>query len=155
MNKILIAVDDTKSTREIFSKCTNICKCMAPESIILLYVEKFEGRSFMTDVLGDAELSTLQEVLEGTEYQEALDKKAEKILNYYKNALEQNSPVPNVQTMVKGGHPAEQIVETAAEEDVSMILIGSRGKRTGTRLLMGSVSREVANTADRPVLIVK
>ena len=155
MKKILIAVDDTKATREIFSKCTQICKCMAPESIILLYVEKFEGRSLMTDVLGVAELSTLQEVLEGTEYQEALDKKAETILGFYKNTLEQNSPVPNVQTMVKAGHPAEQIVETAAEEDVSMILIGSRGKRSGTRLLMGSVSREVANTADRPVLIVK
>jgi len=155
MKKILIAVDDTKATREIFSKCTKICKCMAPESIILLYVEKFEGRSFMTDVLGDAELSTLQEVLEGTEYQEALDKKAETILGYYKNALEQNSPVPIVQTMVKGGHPAEQIVATAVEEDVSMILIGSKGKRSGVGLLMGSVSREVANTADRPVLIVK
>jgi nucleotide-binding universal stress UspA family protein len=155
MKKILIAVDDTKATREIFSKCTKICKCMAPEAIILLYVEKFEGRSFMTDLLGDAELGTLQEVLEGTEYKDALDKKAERVLGFYKNALEQNSPVPNVQTMVKGGHPAEQIIETAVEEDVSMILIGSRGKRAGARLLMGSVSREVANIADRPVLIVK
>jgi len=155
MKKILIAVDVTKATREIFSKCTQICKCMAPESIILLYVEKFEGRSFMTDILGDAELSTLQDVLEGTEYKEALDKKAETVLGYYKDALEQNSPVPVVQTMVKGGHPAEQIVATAVEEDVSMILIGSKGKRAGVGLLMGSVSREVANTADRPVLIVK
>ena len=155
MKKILIAVDDTKATREIFSKCTNICKCMAPESIILLYVEKFGGPSFLSDLIGDAESSTLKEVLEGTEYQEALDKKAETVLGYYKNALEERSPVPNGQTMVKGGHPAEQIVETAKEEDVSMILIGSQGKRAGSRMLMGSVSREVANSADRPVLIVK
>ena len=155
MKKILIAVDGTKATREIFSKCTNICKCMAPESIILLYVEKFGGPSFLSDLIGDAESSTLKEVLEGTEYQEALDKKAETVLGYYKNALEESSPVPNVETMVKGGHPAEQIVETAKEEDVSMILIGSQGKRAGSRMLMGSVSREVANSADRPVLIVK
>jgi nucleotide-binding universal stress UspA family protein len=155
MKKILIAVDGSKATREFFSKCTNICKCMAPESIILLYVEKFGGPSFLSDLIGDAESSTLQEVLEGTEYQEALDKKAETVLDYYKNALEQKSPVPNVETMVKGGHPAEQIVKTAKEEDVSMILIGSQGKRAGSRLFMGSVSREVANTADRPVLIVK
>jgi nucleotide-binding universal stress UspA family protein len=97
----------------------------------------------------------LKEVIEGTEYKEALDKKAETVLGYYKNALEERSPVPNVQTMVKAGHPAEQIVETAKEEDVSMILIGSQGKRAGSRMLMGSVSREVANSADRPVLIVK
>ena len=154
MNKILIAVDDTKSSKEIFSKCTHICKCMAPEVIILLYVEKFGGRSLMNEMLGDAELGTLQEVLEGTEYKEAMDEKAEKILSFYKNALQEKSPVPNVQTMVKGGIPAEVIVQTAKDEDASMIIIGSRGKRV-SHLFMGSVSREVANTADRPVMIVK
>ena len=157
MEKILIAVDDTKATRDIFSKCMDVCKSMAPEAIILLYVEKFEGRSLLDEMLGDAELSTLQEVLEGTEYKEALDEKAEMVLSYYKNALEasSSSPVPNVQTIVKTGHPAEQIVATAQEEDVAMIFVGSRGTRAASRLLMGSVSREVANTADRPVLIVK
>ena len=155
MEKILIAVDDTQATREIFSKCTQICKCMAPESIILLFVEKYAGHSFMNEMIGDGEALTLREVLEGTEYKEALDKKAATVLGYYKDALEQNQPVPVVETMVKEGHPADQILETAQEEDVSMILIGSRGKRTGARLLMGSVSREVANSADRPVLIVK
>ena len=153
MLKILIAVDDTKSSKEIFSKCTQICKCMAPEEIILLYVEKFAGRSLMDEMLGDAELSTLASVVEGTEFKEAMDKKAEKILGYYKDALEERSPVPNIRTMVKTGIPAEEIVQTAKDEDVSMILIGSRGNRP--RLFMGSVSREVANTSDRPVLIVK
>jgi nucleotide-binding universal stress UspA family protein len=155
MKKILIAVDDTQATREIFSKCTKICKCMAPESIILLFVEKYAGHSFMNEMIGDGEASTLREVLEGTEYKEALDKKADTVLSYYKSALEQNQPVPVVQSMVKTGHPAETIVETAKEEDVAMILIGSRGQRASSRLFMGSVSREVANTADRPVLIVK
>ena len=155
MKKILIAVDDTKATREIFSKCTQICKCMAPESIILLFVEKYAGHSLLNDMIGDGEASTLREVLEGTEYKEALDKKAETVLSYYKNALEQNQPVPVVQTMVKTGHPAETIVETAKEEDVAMILIGSRGERASSRFFMGSVSREVANTADRPIMIVK
>jgi nucleotide-binding universal stress UspA family protein len=154
MNKILIAVDDTKSSKEIFSKCTQICKCMAPDVIILLYIEKFAGRSLMDEMLGDAELGTLKDVLEGTEYKEAMDQKAEKILNYYKSALEESPPVPEIKTMVKGGIPAEEIVQTAKDEDVGMIIIGSRGQRV-SNLFMGSVSREVANTADRSVLIVK
>jgi len=153
MNKILIAVDDTKSTKEIFSKCTQMCKCMAPEEIILLYVEKFAGRSLMDEMLGDAELATLQEVVQGSEFKEAMDKKADKILTFYKSALEETSPMPNVRTMVKAGIPAEEIVQTAKDEDASMIIIGSRGTRN--RLFMGSVSREVANTADRPVMIIK
>jgi len=153
MNKILIAVDDTKSSKEIFAKCTQMCKCMAPEEIILLYVEKFAGRSLMDEMLGDAELSTLRDVIQGTEFQEAMDVKAEKILGFYKSALEERSPVPNVRTMVKSGIPAEEIVQTAKDEDASMIIIGSRGKRS--RLFMGSVSREVADTAECPVMIVK
>jgi nucleotide-binding universal stress UspA family protein len=56
--------------------------------------------------------------------------------------------------MVKTGIPAEEIIKVGQDEDVAMILIGSRGKRV-SNLFMGSVSREVANTADRPVLIVK
>jgi nucleotide-binding universal stress UspA family protein len=126
---------------------------MAPEEIILLYVEKFAGRSLMDEMLGDAELSTLRDVIQGTEFQEAMDEKAEKILGFYKSALEEKSPVPNVRTMVKSGIPAEEIVQTAKDEDASMIIIGSRGKRS--RLFMGSVSREVANTAECPVMIVK
>ncbi|MEW6409503.1 MAG: hypothetical protein AB1488_05255 [Nitrospirota bacterium] len=46
MQKILIAVDDTKGTKAAVSTFAHVCKCMNPESIILLYVEKFEGRSF-------------------------------------------------------------------------------------------------------------
>jgi nucleotide-binding universal stress UspA family protein len=155
MKKILIAVDDTKSTREIFSKCTRICKCMAPDEILLLYVEKFEGRSLMDEMLGEAELSTLKEVLEGTEYKAALDEKANTVLNFYKMALQESSPAPNVTAIVKTGHPAEEILNTAKENDVDMILVGSRSKRGATRLFMGSVSREVVNLAECPVLVVK
>jgi len=34
----------------------------------------------MVDMLGDAELSTLKESLNGTEYKDSLDEKADKIL---------------------------------------------------------------------------
>ena len=155
MKKILIAVDDTKSTREIFSKCTRICKCLAPEEIYLLYVEKFEGRTLMDEMLGDAELSTLKEVLEGTEYKAALDEKAKTIINFYTTALEETSPVPNVKPVVKTGHPAEEILNMAKEYDVDMIFVGSKAKRGTSRLFMGSVSREVVNMAECPVLVVK
>jgi len=153
MTKVLIAVDDTKGTKKAFAACSNVCSCMHPEKIVLCYVEKFEGKSLVDEMLGDAELSTLEEVLKGTEYQEALDEKAEKILNYYKKVLEDKG-ITGVKTVVRKGHPAEEIIKTAKKEDVDMIIIGSRGKRTA-HLFMGSVSREVANNSEVPVLIVK
>ncbi len=154
MKKILIAVDDTKGTRNAFSVCTDVCSCMRPESILLVYVEKLEGRSLMDDaLLSVSEMNTLKQVLEGTEYQEALDKKAQTILGYYKKLLEDRG-VTGVKTVVRKGHPAEEILAAAREEGANMIVVGSRGKRT-THLFMGSVSREVANSSEIPVLIVK
>jgi nucleotide-binding universal stress UspA family protein len=153
MKKILIAVDDTKGTKKAFEVICKVCACMRPESIILLFVEKFEGRSLIDEMLGDAELSTLKEVLEGTEYKQALDEKANKVLNYYKKTIEDKG-VGGVRTLIKWGHPAEEILKAADEEKVDMIVVGSRGKRV-SHLFMGSVSREVVNRAEVPVLVVK
>jgi nucleotide-binding universal stress UspA family protein len=154
MNKILIAVDGTKGTQDMFAKIVKICKCMSPEEIILLYVEKLEGSSLMDDMLGEAELSTLREELEGTEFKKALDTKADKILGYYKNLLQNKPPTPEVRTVIRSGHPAEEIINGAKEEGADLIIIGTRGKRVG-RLFIGSVSSEVANNAAVPVLLVR
>jgi nucleotide-binding universal stress UspA family protein len=154
MKKILIAVDDTKGTQNAFTMFTYISSCIRPETILLVHVQKLEGRSLMDEVLlSVSEMNTLKEALEGTEYQEALDKKSEKILGYYKKALEDGG-ITGVKTILRKGHPAEEILATAKEEHAEMIVIGARGIRT-THLFMGSVSREVANSAEVPVLLVK
>ena len=75
------------------------------------------------------------------------------ILGFYKKSLEEKG-VTGLKTVVKSGHPAEEILKTAKEENVDMIIIGSRGKRAHT-LLLGSVSREIANNAEVPVLIAR
>jgi nucleotide-binding universal stress UspA family protein len=154
MKRILIAVDDTKGTQNAFSACTAFCSCMRPEAIILVYVEKLEGRSLMDDqLLSVSEMKTLKEVLDGTEYQEALDKKAKAVVGYYKKALEDKG-LSGIKTVIRKGHPAEEILAAAKEEKADLIVVGARGRRT-THLFMGSVSREVANSSEVPVLIVK
>ncbi len=154
MKHVLIAVDDTKGTKKAFSMCTNFCTCVKPKTISLVYVEKFEGnKSLIDEMLGDAEMATLKQVLKGTDYQAALDKKAKSILSYYKKTLVENG-LSGIKTIVKQGHPAEEILKAAHEVKADVIIVGSRGRRT-SHLFMGSVSRDVTNTADVPVLVVK
>ncbi|MFZ2197656.1 MAG: universal stress protein [Thermodesulfovibrionales bacterium] len=154
MKKILVAVDDTKGTKNAFDMYTKACNSMRPEAVTLVYVEKLEGRSLMDDqLLSVSEMKTLKEALEGTEYQEALDKKANAVVSYYKKALE-DSGMTGIKTVIRKGHPAEEILATAKEEGADIIVIGSRSRDT-THLFMGSVSREVANTSEIPVLLVK
>ncbi len=153
MKKVLIAVDDTKGSNVTIPVFSRLFPCVRPDSVILLYVERFEGRSLMTEMLPVSELKTLKDVLEGTEYKSALDKRAQEILGHYKKELESNG-VTGIQAVTKMGNPAEEILNTAKESGADMIIIGSRGKRAHS-ILMGSVSREVANRAEIPVLIAK
>ncbi|MDI6885104.1 MAG: universal stress protein [archaeon] len=51
------------------------------------------------------------------------------------------------------GHPAEEIIKVAREDD--LIVMGSKGRTGLDRLLMGSVAENVARHASCPVMIVK
>jgi nucleotide-binding universal stress UspA family protein len=51
------------------------------------------------------------------------------------------------------GDPADRILELARMRDVDLIVVGSRGLGPIAGTLLGSVSREVLQHADRPVLV--
>jgi universal stress protein A len=152
MKKVLIAVDDTKGSKAVLSVFRNLVR--PPEEVLLLHVERLEGKSLMIDMLGEAELSTLKEQLKGTEYKEELDRKAQEVLNYYKRELEDGGLI-SVRTILREGIPAEEITKVAEEENVDLIITGSNGKRGLTRLISGCVSKEVEKHAAVPVIIAK
>jgi nucleotide-binding universal stress UspA family protein len=62
-----------------------------------------------------------------------------------------------IETVVRQGIPADEIVKVARELQVDMIVIGSRGdslKQQIRRFFMGSTSRRVSQLAPCPVMIV-
>ncbi len=152
MKKVLIAVDDTKGSKAVLSVFQNLVR--PPEEVILVHVEKLEGRSLMIDMLGEAELSTLKESLKGTDYKEELDRKAEKVLNYYKKELE-NGGLIRIKTVIREGVPADEILRVAEEEEVDLIITGSNGKKGMLRLITGCVSKDVEKSSKVPVLVGK
>lgn len=155
MKKILLAVDDTKSSIKIIDKMSEIfCTCM-PEEIVLLYVQKIiSGGSVMDDlIISSSEWETLKDSLEGTEYQNMRNEKAKKVMEYYSAHLKEKG-ISGVKTLVKKGHAAEEIINVAKEEGVEMIIMGCRSSRLHN-LFMGSVSREVTNNSEVSVLLIK
>lgn len=53
------------------------------------------------------------------------------------------------------GHPAEEIIGIARQEDMEMIVLGNLGKTGVEHMLMGSVSETVVRRAPCPVLVVR
>ncbi len=152
MKRILIAVDETKSSKAVVPTLQNIAS--RSDDLFLIHVERLEGRSLMISMLGDAELSTLKESLKGTEYKEMLDKKAEGILNYYKKELE-DAGFSGITTLTRDGDPADEILKTADEVVADLILLGNNERKGLNRLLLGSVGSDMQKSAKVPVVMAE
>ncbi len=152
MKKVLIAVDETEGSKAVLSVFQNMVR--PPESVVLVHVQQLEGKSMMIDMLGEAELDTLRESLKGTEYKEALDRKSEKILNFYRKELE-NGGLVSVKTVVRDGITSEEILKIAQEEGVDLIVTGYNGKTFMQRMVTGSISNDIEKNAPVPVLVAK
>jgi nucleotide-binding universal stress UspA family protein/predicted transcriptional regulator len=59
-----------------------------------------------------------------------------------------------VDTDVRDGRPATQILEAAQAHEADVIVMGTHGRSGPARWLLGSVADEVVRHADRPVLLV-
>lgn len=84
---------------------------------------------------------------------EVLEKESEKIL---KNSLNLFKDFKGeVNTKLKRGNSADEILEEAEEGEYDLIVIGSRGLGAFSRTFLGSVSNKILNHSKINVLIVK
>ena len=61
----------------------------------------------------------------------------------------------DVEAIVSQGIPFAEIISTAKEKEIDMIVIGSHGRTGLSHMMMGSVSEKVVRKAPCPVLIVR
>ncbi|GGI77697.1 universal stress protein [Shewanella gelidii] len=67
---------------------------------------------------------------------------------------ELNSDLP-IETVLRHGSPATQILEEAKDSDVGMIVMASHGRTGLSHFLHANVAEEIVNKAACPVLVVK
>jgi nucleotide-binding universal stress UspA family protein len=61
--------------------------------------------------------------------------------------------VPHRELLAEGD-PCAVICDTATRENSDLIVVGRIGRRGARRILMGSITRRVIESTDRPVLVV-
>jgi nucleotide-binding universal stress UspA family protein len=137
IKKVLFAYDASEQAEKAFDFALDIASKYAAELTVL---------SVATPPEPAVAVETEAVLENATEYYEkhfaVLRKKAE-------------STGINPQFDVRVGHPAEQIIRKAEEEDIDMIVMGHRGKSFIERWRLGSVCKRVLSYAHCTVSIVR
>lgn len=153
--KILVPYDGSKHAENALSKAIYLGKLISGSEIILLNViEEINPPPVIFDTkirdLKTGEPTTLSNYVR--DLQKAMRHKMKNRLDELKHR-HQNSV--QIRTLVSIGSPEMQIVEYANNQHIDLIVMGSRGLRGISRLIMGSVSRTVSERVKCTVMIVR
>jgi len=131
VEKVLLATDFSDSARSL-QYCVEEFKALGLKEVVLTHV---------VDVQSSALTSTV------------LQKHNQEVLEEEKQRLKDLGL--EVKVKVELGYPPQKIVETARNENVSLILVGSHGKGFLRELLLGSTAFDIIRSSEIPVYVEK
>jgi|SRR5687768_8233191 nucleotide-binding universal stress UspA family protein len=154
-SKILVPYDGSKHAEKALNKAVNLAKLIKGSKIIILNVIEeiltpplvFPTRIRHYKTGEDTTLSTYFRDLQ-TDMRYKMINTLEKIKQKYENSVK-------IRTVVLVGSAEDKIVEYANRQNVDLIVMGSKGLKGISRLLMGSVSRHVSEKVKCSVMIVR
>jgi nucleotide-binding universal stress UspA family protein len=139
ISKILVAIDGSDASMDAADHATSISKEYNAE-LYALYVIRAD-----VDLFGPHETS---------EFMTKMRDEGEKYLNKVKlKANEKNIEIKA--EIISSINIAGGILDYAEENNIDLIVIGTRGRSGFKRLLLGSVASHVVTYAHCPVLVVK
>jgi nucleotide-binding universal stress UspA family protein len=137
MKKILVPIDGSENSKRALTRAKELGELYKAQLIILTVIDN--GRFFSIEFKDE-----LIRILEQNA-KELLEKQEKELKDY---------PF-GVKTMYKFGDVPDEIINVADEEDVDLIVIGTRGLGAFSRAVLGGVSHKVVTHANRSVLVVK
>lgn len=138
--RIIVAVDGSEVAKKAATKALALAKS-TDIPVLAMHVINIDLYVYQTELVYPTEIP-LHELIrkEGHDYLDEIVTLGEQMgISVSKKLVE--------------GHPAEEIIKEAHEDD--LIVMGSKGRTGLDRLLLGSVAENVARHASCPVMIVK
>ena len=144
--KILVALDGSEPSEHALNQAVEHSVKWNAKLIILSVVPEVKIPVYGGHARSSLEMSKFQERMYDL-YMNVLAEAEHKLRSRY--------PDLNIDKIIKMGRPSDVIVEIAKEEDVDLIVLGSRGLGGITGWVLGSTSRHVVEACTKPILIVK
>jgi nucleotide-binding universal stress UspA family protein len=150
IKKILYATDLSKNSSYAFYYAINIARKFGAKIIILHAIEPIP-----VHILAYA--PELGERIENKDQKEAVGR-IQNLLQEFCGKVEAQIGAPCLalinKSIVHVGHPVEEILKAADEEDCDIIILGSHGKGFLKQTFLGSVSSAVLHRSKKPVFII-
>jgi nucleotide-binding universal stress UspA family protein len=151
--KVLMAIDEVPTSRATLDLLTRLNWDSVTSARLMHVVESLFGGEIPHWLAERAEYATDEAQARAyLEQQEATKRHKFKELEDYRQklprAFHRDPPI------VIGGYPAERILETAAADDIDLIILGAKTMSRFERLLLGSTAERVLTHAPCSVLLI-
>ncbi len=151
MTHVLVATDGSEQSLKAARYLRDLLDPASVEKIsIIAVVRPLAAVPFASD-FGEEDHAAQQAEVDPTGYsfqraaREAVDRVAREV----------GDMTENVETTVRAGTPADQIIRAADELEADLIVIGGRGKGAMEAIVLGSVAYRVLHHAPCPVLVMR
>lgn len=142
IKKVLVPIDFSDYSKSALKYAVNFAKSFSAE-IILIYV--VEPVIYPPDFsMGQIAIPSMN-----SEWDERAKEELQKLA---KSEIPGESPV---KTIIKTGKPFVEIIETAKEENIDLIIIATHGHSGVEHILFGSTAEKVVRKAPCPVLTLR
>lgn len=144
--KILVAIDGSEPSKHAINHASELALKLGAELMILTVIPPTSSLLYPIEEEVTINLD---------EYDKAMKEAHLRVLIDAETKTKQNYPHLKVTTKLAEGHVSSTIVEQAKNENVDLIVMGSRGLSGITSWVLGSTSKHVVDTCNCPILIVK
>lgn len=142
IDKILFANDFSENSEQALDYALTLAKKFDARLIIIHVInEPVDLRGFYVPHISFEKLE--KEIEEG----------AEKMMEKF--CRTRIKDFTNFETLIVAGIPYEEILKKAAAEDVSLIVLGTQGRKGIDHLLFGSTAERVVRNAKCPVMTIR
>ena len=150
--KVLVALDGSEPSNNALNQAVAIATKFKAKLIMLAVVQRVMIPIFPDEGFGGVPLSAAKDM---AQYQDKMRNVYQTVLNEAETKVTQQYPDLRVEAILMEGRPSGTITDYAEENDVDLIVMGSRGIGGYTGWILGSTSRRVVDSCTKPILIVK
>jgi nucleotide-binding universal stress UspA family protein len=160
--RILVTLDRSAASEAILREAEHMASESAPEVILLTVAEVPDAAAEAPYPLVVSRATASGAVIEVPPPRTVEDKgqALERARQHLSNYLEEKAVVlrhigAHVETEVRFGDPAEEILAVAKARQVDLIAMATHGRRALAQVVFGSVAARVLGSGVRPVLVVR